>query len=162
MSARFSQSHGIIPLVIDGSWSAGFTSDTINMANYNHCTIIMTGDSSVATNGVITVYASDADGDTDAAVTFTYRYAGGNVDATLSDVYTTPATSAALTATAADLDDRTFIIEVDAEDMNVSGTQYNFLNVQVDSSGSAGTVTMVAILSEPRYQKDIMPTANPI
>lgn len=161
MSARFSQSHGIMPLTIDGDWNNGFTSDTINMANYNHCTIIMIGDTSVGGNGIITVYASDADGDTDAAVTFTYRYAGGNVSAASSDVYGTPATSAALTTLATSLDLRTFLIEVDAEDMNVSGTQYNFLNVVVDATGTGGTVTLVAILSEPRYAKDIMPTANP-
>ena len=161
MSARFSQSHGIMPLTIDGDWNAGFTSDSVDMSLYNHCTIILISDTSVAGGGIVTLYGGTADAGTDAAITFTYRYAGGNVAAASSDVYGTPATSAALTTVGANLDLRTFLMEVDTEDMNVSGVQYRYLTVVVDATGTGGTASLVAILSEPRYEKDIMPTANP-
>ena len=160
-SARFSQEHGIMPLTIDGDWTAGFTSDSLDMSKYNHCTIVMIGDTSVAGNGIITVYGGLTDAATTAAITFTYRYAGGNVAAASSDVYDTPLTSAALTTLATSLDLRTFLIEIDAEDLNVSGVQYRYVTVVVDATGSAGTVSLVAILSEPKYERNIMFTANP-
>ena len=161
MSARFSQSHGIMPLTIDGDWNAGFTSDSVDMSLYNHCTIIMTSDTSVAGGGIVTLYGGATDAATTAAITFTYRYAGGNVAAASSDVYGAPATSAALTTVGANLDLRTFLMEVDTEDMNVLGVQYRYLTVVVDATGTGGTASLVAVLSEPRYEKDIMPTANP-
>ena len=160
-SVRFSQSHGIIPLTIDGDWNAGFSSDSFDMSKYNHCTIVMIGDTSVAGNGIITVKAGLTDAAETASVTFGYRYAGGNVSAASSDVYDAVLTSAALTTLATSLDLRTFIIEFDASDLNISGVQYRFVTVVVDATGSAGTVSLIAILSEPRYEKAVMSTANP-
>lgn len=160
-SARFSESHGIMPLTIDGDWNAGFSSDSFDMSLYNHCTLILISDTSVAGSGIITIYGGATDAAETAAITFTYRYAGGNTGAASSDVYGAPATSAALTTVGANLDLRTFLMEFDAEDLNLSDVQYRYVTFTVDSGGSGGTASLIAILSEPRYAKEVMLTANP-
>ena len=158
---RFSESHGIIPLTIDGDWNAGFSSDSFDMSKYNHATLVIIGDTSLAGNAVITVYGGATDAAETAAITFTYRYAGGNVAAASSDVYDAAATSAALTTTATSMDLRTTLIEFDASDLWVSNVQYRYVTVVVSAAGTAGTCSIIAILSEPRYSEAIMDTANP-
>lgn len=157
---RFSESHGILGLAVDGDWNAGFTSDSIDMSKYNHACVIIMGDSSVAGNAVITVNAGNTAGSEAAAMTFTYRYASGDVGSASSDVFGTAATSASLTSTATSMDSRVTLIEFDASDLNVSGTQYRYASVTVSDAGTAGTVDIVAILSEPRYAEAIMDTAE--
>lgn len=162
-SARFSQKNGIVPLSVSNGldYNAGGDLDSINMALYRHAAIIIIADASVAGDGVFTLYGGATDGAKTAAVTFTYRYSSGNVAAASADVLGTPATSAALTITGTSLASRMLIIEVDEEDMNVSGTQYQFLTGNLSAAGTAGNCTAVAILSEPRYSKAVMPTAIP-
>jgi len=157
---RFSESHGILGLTVDGDWNAGFSSDSVDMSKYNHCCMIIMGDSSVAGNAVLTLYGGTAAGGTDAAATFTYRYASADVGSASSDVFGTAATSAALTSTATSMDSRVTLIEFDASDLNISGTQYRYATLVVSDAGTAGTVDIVAILSEPRYSEAIMDTAE--
>ena len=157
---RFSESHGILGLTVDGDWNAGFSSDSIDMAKYNHACVIIMGDSSVAGNAVITVYGGATAGAETAAITFAYRYAGGNVGSASSDVFGTVATSAALTTTATSMDSRCTLIEFEAADLNVSGTQYRYATVVVSAAGTAGTCDIIAILSEPRYAEAVMDTAQ--
>jgi len=163
-SARFSQSHGIVPLIVsdNGSYNTGFSADTVNMSKYNHCTLIVIGDGAVAGAGGLTIMAGAADEAETAAITFTYRYTIVDVEAAGADVLSAPATSAGIDFTEAYLKDGMYIIEWDAEDMIVSGVTYQFATPVLDADGTAGYVTMVAILSEPRYEKNIMPTAVPI
>jgi len=159
-SCRFSQTHGIIGLAIDGAWNGGFTADSVNMAKYNHCTMLIMGDASLAGAAVLTLYGGTADAGTDAAATFTYRYSSADVGSASSDVYGAAATSAALTSTVTSMDSRVTIIEFDAQDLNISGTQYQYATLVVSSAGSGGTCDIVAILSEPRYSEAIMDTAQ--
>lgn len=160
-SARFSQSHGIVPICASttGDYNAGLTMESINMAKYNHCTIIMYGDSAVAGNGVLTIYGGATDAAQTAAITFTYRYSAANELLTNSDVLGDPATSAALTITGTSFDLRLLVIEIDAEDLNVSGIQYQFITPVLSAAGTAGYFTAIAILSEPRFAKAVMPSA---
>jgi len=157
---RFSESHGILGLTVDGDWNAGFDSDSIDMAKYNHACVIIIGDSSLAGNAVIKVYGGATAGTKTAAATFAYRYAGGNVGSASSDVFDAVETSAALTTTATSMDSRVTLIEFEAADLNVSGTQYRYATVEVSAAGTAGTCDIVAILSEPRYLEAVMDTAQ--
>jgi len=157
---RFSETHGILGLTIDGDWNGGFNSDSIDMAKYNHACIIIMGDASVAGNGIITVNAGNTAGSEAAAITFTYRTPGADVGSASSDVFSAAATSAAWTTTAATIASGVNLIEFDAADLNVSNVQYRYARLTVDATGSAGTVDIVAILSEPRYIEAIMDTAE--
>lgn len=162
-SARFSQSHGIMPIAVSttGGYNAGFTGDSVDMSKYNHYTLIIIGDNAVAGNGILTIYGGATDAATTAAATFTYRYAAGICGAASSDVYGAAATSAALTITGTSLVSAVLVCELDTEDLNISATQYRYVTPVLDATGTAGYVTMVAILSEPRFEKAVMPTANP-
>jgi len=162
-SNRFSESHGIVPIAVSttGDYNAGFTGDSVNMSKFNHYTLIIVGDANVAGNGVLTIYGGATDAATTAAATFTYRYSSGDAGSASSDVLGTAATSAALTITGASLASRMLICELDAEDLNISGTQYQYVTPVLSDAGTGGYVTMVAILSEPRYAKAVMDTAVP-
>ena len=162
-SQRFSESHGIVPLVesATGDYNAGFTADSVDMSKYNHYTLIIIGDNAVAGNGVLTIYGGATDAATTAAATFTYRYSSGIIGAASSDVLGTAATSAALTITGTSLVSAILVCELDAEDLNISGTQYRYVTPVLSAAGTAGYVAMVAILSEPRYLEAVMDTANP-
>ena len=160
-SVRFSQSHGIVPIAhsVTGDYTAGFTGESVNMAKYNHYTLIIIGDNAVAGNGILKIHGAASDGGTTADLTFAYRYSAGNIAAASGDVYGTPATSAALTITGASLVSRVLICELDAQDLVVSGVSYQWVTPILDATGTAGYVTMVAILSEPRYLEAVMDTA---
>jgi hypothetical protein len=157
---RFSETHGIVGLTIDGDWNAGFDSDSVDMSKYNHCCMIIMGDANVAGNAVLTLYGGATAGAKTAAATFCYRYSSADVGSANSDVFTAAATSAALTSTAASVASQCTLIEFDASDLLISGTQYRYATLQVSADGSAGTVDIVAILSEPRYIEAIMDTGQ--
>ena len=157
---RFSESHGILGLTVDGDWNAGFSSDSIDMSKYNHACVIIIGDSSLAGAAVITVMAGATAAAETAAITFTYRYSGAAVGSASSDVFGAAATSSSLTTTVASMDSQVTLIEFDAADLNVSGTQYRYATVVVSAAGTAGTCDIVAILSEPRYMEAVMDTAQ--
>jgi len=163
-TARFSETHGIVPIIapLADNYNAGMTMDSINMANYNHCTIIITGSASCAGAGVLTIYGATADAGTDAAITFTYRISSADIAAAGADTLGTPATSAALTFVEASILSGMYVIEIDAEDLCISGTQYQFITPVLSAAGTAGIISAVAILSEPRYMKAVMPTAIPV
>lgn len=154
------QEMAIVPLVRDGDYNAGFTADSIDMSKWNHCAILMAGDSSVATDSSMVIYAGTAAAGTDAAITAPYRWTAVAVGTTASDVWADWSTAAAsFTLTAASLAaGYSLIVEFDASDLNISGTQYRYVTPVVASTGAAGTVNMWAILTEPRYAGNILAT----
>ena len=157
---RFSESHGILGLTVDGDWNAGFDSDSVDMSKYNHCTILIEGDATLAGNAVLTLYGGATAGVKTAAATFSYRYSGADIGSANSDVLGAVATSAALTTTATSMDSRVTVIEFEAADLNISGTQYRYATLEVSAAGTAGTCDIIAILSEPRYMEAVMDTAQ--
>lgn len=154
------QEIAIVPLVRDGDYNAGFTADSFNMANWNHCAILIAGDSSVATDSSMVIYGGTSAAATTAAVTAPYRWTSVAVGTTASDVWGDWETAAAsFTLTAASLAaGYSLIIEFDAEQLNISGVQYQYVTPVVAATGSAGTVNMWAILTQPRVAKDILAT----
>jgi hypothetical protein len=159
-SNRFSESHGIVPMVTAGDYGSGFSMETVRMSKYNHGTLIIYG-ASIVGNGKLTMMAGATDEAETAAITFTYRYASAATESASADVLGTAATSAELTITGASLTETLLIVEWDAEDMVVSGITYDYMTPVLDASGTSGTVNAICILSEPRYAKAVMPTAIP-
>lgn len=160
-SCRFSQSHGIVPMEVPlaDSYNAGVTFESVNMAKYNHLTMIMLGSDSVAGAGVLTIYGGATDGAQTAAITFGYRYGAADAKSASADVFGAVATSAALTLTEASVKSGTLVVELDAADLNISGVQYQWVTPVLSAAGTAGIVSAVAILSEPRYEEAVMDTA---
>ena len=160
---RFSQSHGIVPVeqCILGNWASGGAMDSVNMAKYNHATLIIIGGADCTTDTTLTVKAATTDAGTTANVTFSYRYSAGDIGAASADVLGAVATSSSLTVTAASLADRMLVVEWDAEDMNVSNVQYQYATPTLGTDGTDGEYSAVVILSEPRYEETVMHTAVP-
>jgi len=160
-SCRFSNTHGIVPLAVDGDITGSYDLDSIDMSLYNHVTILISCSADLAGNNVLKMHGGAADGIKTADTTFTYRYGGAAAKSASADVLTAPATSAALTLTAATYAGRVLVVEVDAEDMVVAGVQYRYLTGNFDGTATTGTASAFAVLSEPRYETSIMKTAIP-
>ena len=160
-TSRFSQSHGIVyeTIIVDDNYDGGVSMDSLNMGKYNHGTLIIIGDVVCAGAGVVTMMAGLTNGAETAAITFTERHTLTDVGSTTADVLTAPATSAALALTEAYIRSGMYVIEWDAQDMVVAGVQYNWMTPVLSNAGTAGMVAAIAILSEPRYEKEVMPTA---
>ena len=160
-SARFSQSHGIVyeTIIVADNYNAGATMDSINMAKYNHGTLIIVGDAACAGAGVLTMMAGLSDASAVAAITFTERHTTTDVGSATADVLTAAATSASLALTEAYIRSGMYVIEWDADDMVVSGVSYNWMTPVLSAAGTAGIITAIAIMSEPRYAEAIMDTA---
>ncbi len=163
-SARFSQSHGIVPMVapLALNYNTGVTMDSIDMSKYNHACLIIMGSADCAGTGVFTIPCATTIGGTTAVATFTYRYISVDVAAAaLADVLSTPVTDVStLTFVEATIVSGMYVIEWDAADLNVSGVQYRWATPAIDAAGTAGILSAVCILSEPRYMSDVMPTAT--
>ncbi len=160
-SAKFSQNNGIVNILVAvaDNYNAGMTMDSFNMSKFRHATIIIQGSDSCAGAGILTVHAAAAAAGTTADITFTYRTGGADAGSALADVLSAPATSAALTFVEATIKSGIYVIELDTEDMNIGGVQYDWVTPVLSAAGTAGIVSAVAILSEPRYADAIMPTA---
>ena len=158
---RFTEGNLIVPanIPVANSYNAGFTAESIDMAKYNHVTAIMLGDAAVAGGGIVHVHGAAAFAGTTAHVTFTYRHISVDTMAASADILSTPATSAALTLTEAYIKSGMYVFEWDAQDLHIAGVQYQYATFVLDASGTAGFVTLVYILSEPRFSQAIMPTA---
>jgi hypothetical protein len=160
-TGRFSESHGIVPVQIPvlDNFNAGVTGDSVNMALYNHLTLIMIGNADCAGTPLLTIYGGTAVGGTDAAITFSYRYSTDEAKTAGGDVLGAWSTSVALTLTEASIQDGLLIVEIAASDLLIAGVQYQWVTPVLDAAGTDGEYAIIGILSEPRYAKNVMPTA---
>ena len=158
---RFSESHGIVGVTqpVLSNFVNGFTGDSINMALYNHLTLIMIGNADCAGTPVLTISAGTGDAVISAAITFSYRYSTDEAKTAGGDVLDTWATSAALTLTEASIQDGMLIVEISASDLLIAGVQYQWVTPVLDATGTDGEYAIIGILSEPRYAQSVMPTA---
>jgi len=161
MTARFSQSHDILysTIIVADNYNAGVSMDSINMALYNHGTLILVGDVAAAGAGVVTLMAGATNAAETAAITFSYRYTLTDVASTTADVLSSPVSAATCTLTEAYIRSGMYVFEWDASDLLVSGVQYQWLTPVLSAAGTAGIITAIAIGSEPRYAKNVMPSA---
>jgi hypothetical protein len=136
-----------------GSTTAG---KIVGLQEYNHVTfLVYIGN--LAGNMTLTVKKCDNNvPDTAAAIAFNYRKAsaGAATHSELDGALTAASTSGITIAAASD-DNKIFAIELDADEI---GEPY--VQVALTSPGAAAAlVTIIAILTQPRYAKDIPPSA---
>jgi len=127
-------------------------SDYFSMENYSHATIIVT--LGVVTNApTITVYESDdLDGSNETAIGFDHYLEDASAGDTLADRATVANTGYTFAATTNGV---MLVIEIDASQLSDG---YPCLCVKTDTAAAA-LVSVVAILSGARYQKENTPTA---
>lgn len=154
---RQSEQGGRVPILKPADHQAGATGDSIKMANWGHVEYILafgvvTGDA------VLTVKSGATDGTQTTAETFHYRLADADQGASGADQFGAFTNSSSLTLTAATYDNRLLILELDAEELT-SGQP--FLTLAVDAAATELQLSVVALLSRPRYQAHDVPTAIP-
>ena len=162
----FSQQNAVFPLVEVGATATGNVElNSVNMALYDHATFVLQFASTYAyvSAPVLTIESGSSDGADSADVTFHYRLSTGSA-ASLSTaaIYSAEATSSALTlSSAGDYAGHTLILEVDGDELRstTAGVDYNWLQVDLGTNVSAGTMAAYAIMSNPRFQGASMPVA---
>jgi hypothetical protein len=136
--------------------SAGIEGDCIDMSKLEHLTLIflfgeLTGNSSLV------IYESDADGDTDSAITFSYRATSADLKNASADQLGSESTSASLSLVAATFEDRMLVVEIDASELTDG---YRYITPVIDDTASELLVSCVAI-GKPRYAEDVPPSVIP-
>lgn len=159
----FSQENLIIPLCVDAtSVTSNVEMDSFSMEGYNQATILIVHSAALTGNSILTVECASTDSGDSSDATFHYRYGGAAAASASADILSADATSSALTLTAATYQGRLIVLELLASELPVSGsTVYENVTVDWDGTASAGTVTAIAILSQPRHSRAVMPTAIP-
>ena len=159
--AKFSQQNIIIysTVIVADNYNAGMSMDSINMALYDHCALILVGDTAAAGAGIVTLAAGATNAAETANITFSYRYTLTDVLSVTSDVLSAPVAAATCTLTEAYIKDGMYVFEWDAQDMLVAGVSYQWLTPVLSAAGTAGIITAIAIGSEFRYAKSVMPSA---
>lgn len=124
--------------------------DYVSLENFNHITFVITVDNgATVTGGVVTLkQATAVAGTGEKELAFATMFA--NTDVGAGDTLTeTTVTSNTFTTSTTDNKNLMYVIEVDAEDLDVDG---GFDCVRIDVASMANAVgSVVYILSEPRY-----------
>lgn len=152
---KFIETKKIVPILASADINAGADSDSINMAEAHHVTLLCLFGPSLSGDAVLKLYEGATAGAKTTAKTFSYAYGGAAVGSANADVLSTPATSAALTATGTTFVSRLLVIELDATEM---ADGMSWLTLEVGAEADAGELTIVAVL-EPRYRSAAARTA---
>ena len=161
---RLTQEKGIVYCyeVADHN-AAGIDTPGINMENYGHVTFLvqfgqLDGDS------VLKVYEgetkAEAEATDDTEIDFYYRLSeedAGDEDCdTFGDDTKIADKDAGLTLTAATYDEKLLVVEVDASTLSADN---KYICLEIDDTATELFVGTTAILSEPRYSMEDMPSA---
>jgi len=130
-----------VPILSSADIVSGITCESINVSKCTHVTFIVVFGPSLSGNAVLTIYEAASDAGTTAAITFEYTYGGAATASALSDVMSTPSTSAALTCTGTTFVSRILLCEFDMENMTDG---YNWITPVFGSEASAGECTIIA------------------
>jgi len=145
----------IVPMLEPEDHNAGVDSDSINMGLYNHaCFIIPFGE--LTGDAVLTVNSGATAGTKTTAETFRYRATSTELKNDDGDELGDESTSDGLTLTAATYEDMMLVIELDADELT-DGQPW--VTINISSAASEVFASIVAVLTEPRYAKDVLPTA---
>lgn len=132
-------------------------SDSWNMKDYHHATIILQYNTLGGNSTVCYVYSGTSAAALTSALTFNYAFSGADTgtatagSATSCDVLAAWASSAALTVTHGTYTDRMLVIEISAAAMDIANAEeWMTVNHTDPSTGATGTVTGFAIL-RPRF-----------
>jgi len=156
--AKFTQNNLIVPLTVAAGVDAAdaVELDSFCMSKYGHATVVILFDTTVTGDNVLTVERAITNGGDSSDATFHYRLGGATMTtATGCDILGVDTEAATLTLTAATYQDKMLVLELDGDETG----GYNWITVDFDGTASAGNVTAIAILSEPRYAEAIMDTS---
>lgn len=139
------------------------TSDSINMKNYHHATILINFHALGGADTRLYVYSGAAAAALTSTLYFAYAFGGAASGSASSDVLTawawTDSTTPYVTITNGTYDNYMMVLEVPATIMDLANNEnWLHLNFTDPSTGATGNVTATAIL-RPRYMNNLSATA---
>lgn len=147
---RLSETMKKIPILSSADIVAGVDSDSINCKHFHDVSfdLIFGSSYSGASGAVVKLFEGATAGDMANALTFNYRYTGGQIKAADADVLSDWATSAALQIATATLLSRLLVIEIDTAAMETG--VYSWLTIEIGNESDAGELSILATCT-PRY-----------
>jgi len=142
--------------------AAAVSSTWINMENYRKIQFVFQVDQNDAATTAITVdkAKTSAGGSNVNGINIQNWWAmvdvAGTTQAAASDTFTKGAAHTSITTSATGTGASIYVLEFDADEL---GEGYNFIQVELGASNAANIISLLAILSEPRYSSAAPPTA---
>lgn len=152
---RLAEQTKIVPLLEPEDHNAGVDCDSVDMKNYAHVTFIITF-GELTSDALLTINSGATAGTKTTAETFNYRATATDLKSDGADLLAAESTSASLTLTAATYEDRMIVVEM-GDDEFTEGQPW--ITPSFSSAASEIFVSVVAILSKPRYAQNVPPTA---
>jgi hypothetical protein len=144
---------GLAPVDITGAAKTGVY---VSMKNYRHLAIIIQCGVLGATAAVTLKQAKTVAGTDEKALSFTKYYISGVLGS--SDALTEVAVASNTFDISATGDGKLIIIDVDADSLDVNNG-FDCVNVNIANPGTSSFLSILEILTEPRYANDAMPSA---
>ena len=163
-NALFMEQVKIVPAYTYNTQGGARTSDRVSMENYNNALILVQSYQAANSAVAITVDAFTAatSGSTSAGITFNtwWELEDCVVGALTSDTWTrSSAAAASVTTTTSATGTSYYAIELNADDLTISGVNYPWFAVQVASGSASNILSIIVFLYNPRYSQNALPTA---
>ncbi len=152
---RLAEQTKIVHVLEPQDHGAGVDGDSVSMENYSHVTFLIPF-GELDGDAVLTINSGATAGTKTTAETFNYRACATDHKSAGGDLLAAETTSAALTLTAATYEDRFIVVEMDADEFT-DGQQW--ITPTFSSDATNLFVSVMAILSKPRYGQNVPPTA---
>jgi len=164
-NALFMEQVKVVPAWTYSTEAATHTSDRVSMENYSRALILV--QSYQAANATITLtvdaYTAATSGSTSTGITFQtwWKLEDCVVGALTTDTWTrSSAAAATISTTTSATGTSYYAIELNADDLTISGTNYPFFALVAGAGGSASNILSVIIfLYGARYGQQALPTA---
>lgn len=144
---------GLTPQDVNGA--GAISGDYVSMKLYNHCTVILhfgaVGDAAAVT----LTQAQDVSATGAKALAFTKQWANEGLTTDTFTETTVSSNTFNHAATASNL----YVIEIDARELDVDNGFDCFKVGVAAQAGAATLLSILYILSEPRYEQDSLPSA---
>ena len=154
----------ITPAVAITLGNASATGDRVSLENYRRCGILVRQDQGAADAATVTVnmYTAASGGSSSTGITINdWWYMADVTHGTTADTWTKGTAAASITTSATGSGESFYFIDIDAEDLFASGTNYPFIAVAFTGDGSASnTIQADYFLYGARYGEDALPSAQ--
>jgi hypothetical protein len=160
----FMESVKIVPGLGRTAANGAGTGDRVSLENYQRCAILVRQEQGGADAATLTVnmYTAATSGSSSTGITMKDFWTMEDVTiGTTADTWTKGTAAASITTSASSSLISFYLIDIDAEDLQASGTSYPFICIYAAGDGSASNyISADYFLYNPRYAEDALPSAQ--
>lgn len=160
----FMENVKIVPAYAVTASNGAATGDRVSLENYQRCGILVHQDQGGADAATlsVTMYTAATGGSSSAGITLNDWWELEDIThGTTADTWTKGTAAASITTSATGTLESLYFIDIDAEDLYASGTNYPFIAILHAGDGSASNTTVAFyFLYNPRYAEDALPSAQ--